>query len=263
MSRLVIKDVPPDELEQVVADFKSENMKVTTIPEDDGQWTVIAVPNDNFRLSALAGNLVGGSLDDGVRLQGKLRFDRPKFFAAYEKAFGSLTLQQRDGLNTLFQRLEDDPRVSDLRICAYILATVKWETAHTFQPINEFGDDDYFNQRYGPLTKVGKRLGNVKKGDGARFHGRGYVQLTGRNNYAAFGLEKTPEKALDPVEAYQILVGGMLGGSFGARLGQFIVAGQPADYDAARRSVNGTDHAGEIGTIATQIESMLGASQKN
>ncbi|MBT2746776.1 MULTISPECIES: XVIPCD domain-containing protein [unclassified Lysobacter] len=34
-----------------------------------------------------------------------------------------------------------------------------------------------------------KNLGNTQEGDGWNFHGRGYVQLTGRSNYAAAGKE--------------------------------------------------------------------------
>ncbi len=37
---------------------------------------------------------------------------------------------------------------------------------------------------YGPGTRVAKELGNFQTGDGAKFCGRGYVQLTGRNNYS-------------------------------------------------------------------------------
>lgn len=40
---------------------------------------------------------------------------------------------------------------------------------------------------YGPNTLKGKGLGNTQPGDGAKFIGRGYIQLTGRSNYARYG----------------------------------------------------------------------------
>ena len=41
--------------------------------------------------------------------------------------------------------------------------------------------------------------GDAASGDGYRFRGRGLIQLTGRNEYAAFGraIDKTPEEAAD------------------------------------------------------------------
>lgn len=53
-------------------------------------------------------------------------------------------------------------------------------------------------------------LGNVQKGDGVRFKGRGLLQLTGRANYEEYGTLLTlplvdhPEKAADPVIALTI-----------------------------------------------------------
>lgn len=56
------------------------------------------------------------------------------------------------------------------------------------------------------------RLGNTKPGDGFRYRGRGYIHLTGRDNYRIFGkkigqpLEERPELAADPKIAAQIAV---------------------------------------------------------
>jgi predicted chitinase len=54
-------------------------------------------------------------------------------------------------------------------------------------------------------------LGNTQPGDGARYHGRGFIQLTGRANYRGYGellglpLEDDPDQALDPTVAARVL----------------------------------------------------------
>lgn len=55
-----------------------------------------------------------------------------------------------------------------------------------------------------------KDLGNIKKGDGKRYKGRGLIQLTGRANYREIGkklnlsLEDNPELAAEPVTSLRI-----------------------------------------------------------
>ena len=86
------------------------------------------------------------------------------------------------------------------------LATIGVEVP-SFQPINEYGGDAYFTRMYEGRAD----LGNTQPGDGARYHGRGFIQLTGRANYRWYGqlldlpLEDNPDLALQPDVAARIL----------------------------------------------------------
>lgn len=86
------------------------------------------------------------------------------------------------------------------------LATIGVETGG-FKPIDEQGDDEYFTENY----EWRSDLGNDQAGDGARYHGRGYLQITGRANYREYGqklgvdLESNPDLALDPIISARIL----------------------------------------------------------
>jgi putative chitinase len=191
-------------------------------------------------------------------------FNHQTFASSYEKTFSKLTASQYQGIDQLLSFIELDHDVTDIRWAAYMLATVKHECANTFQPITEYGANSYF-AKYEPPTPLSKKLGNTTKGDGLRFKGRGYVQITGRTNYKSLGnalsvgdaFTKDPMLVLEPINAYRIMSIGMRKGLFtGKKLADYMPPGS-TDYVGARRIINGQDKAGEIATYATKIKALL------
>lgn len=91
--------------------------------------------------------------------------------------------------------------ISDRPVAIAAVATVAVETG-SFAPIPEWASGDEYEGR--------ADLGNTQFGDGRRYKGRGYIQLTGRSNYRSYGnllgvdLEGNPDLALDPTIAGRI-----------------------------------------------------------
>jgi len=94
------------------------------------------------------------------------------------------------------------------------LAAFMSQTAHetmNFQHMAEIGNSRTF-RKYDPkyAPKKARALGNTKAGDGERYKGRGYIQLTGRYNYKRAGealglpLEAKPELVEKPEVAAKV-----------------------------------------------------------
>lgn len=128
---------------------------------------------------------------------------------------------------------------------AYVLATADHETNHTFKPVTEaywLNDPDAYLKKH--------------HADYYPYYGRGYVQLTWKNNYEKYGkllgrdLVGHPELALDPEIALFVLVHGFKTGMFtGRKISEYIDAHNKEFFDA-RRCINGTDKAREIAAVA-------------
>jgi len=146
---------------------------------------------------------------------------------------------------------------------AYALATACHETAYTMQPVREayWLSENWRskNLRYFP------------------FYGRGYVQLTWKENYDKADrelklggqLSKNLELALDPDIAARIMVRGMQEGWFAGdrngnrhTLARHLPANGPASVaqmTSARRIINGTDKNEKIAAEAMKFQKALQA----
>lgn len=105
--------------------------------------------------------------------------------------------------DNLFEALSECGILDNLTLIG-ALATVRVEVEKIFLPIEEYASGEAYEWRID--------LGNTIKGDGVKYKGRGYIQLTGRSNYTKYGkdlnidLVNHPELALDPKISARILV---------------------------------------------------------
>lgn len=157
---------------------------------------------------------------------------------------GRLRQPQVNGLNGFLNRWEAEHGDDDDRWLAYILATTHHETGRRFEPIEEAG------------RGRGRPYGRPDPVTGQRYYGRGFVQLTWKENYRKMGealgvdLVGHPELALDFDISLRIIFYGMINGSFtGRRLSRYFNA-TTEDWRNARRIVNGLDRADDIASVA-------------
>lgn len=127
---------------------------------------------------------------------------------------------------------------------AYVLATVEWETNKTFKPVREA----YW------LSEAWRKK-NFKY---YPFYGRGYVQLTWKNNYQKYSdllgvdMVKNPDRALDSNIALFVLVHGFKTGTFTTRKITDYINLNKTDFLNARRCINGMDQASKIAALAAK-----------
>jgi putative chitinase len=175
---------------------------------------------------------------------------------------GKIKSGQKDGLAFILDVWEEAHAAKDDRWLAYALGTAFHEVDRTMKPIHEYGGNSYFFKKYdiaGDRPAKAKELGNLQPGDGILFHGRGFVQLTGRTNYEAmqkaFDVDLTSDaaaadRALEPELAAKIMFHGMEAGTFTGRKFSSFFNPTKEDWVNARRIINGLDKANNIAAYA-------------
>jgi predicted chitinase len=181
---------------------------------------------------------------------------------------GKLTRNQVSGIKFILEQW-DETGFSNRQWLAYALATAFHETAFTMQPIKEMGGPAYFTRIYdirGNRPYKARELGNLTPGDGVKYAGRGYVQLTGKTNYnrasRSLGIDfvRRPDLAMEPANAAFIMFQWMKDGWFTGKSFDDYLNDKQCDYRNARRIINGTDKAGTIAGYAIKFEAALDAS---
>ena len=187
------------------------------------------------------------------------------FYDAIRPLFGGRMKQsQVDGVNAILEACMDErlPRQQT----AYVLATAFHETGGRMEPVREgFAETD--EQAIAIVTKMfnaGRINRNYAEPDletGKSYYGRGYVQITWKQNYARLGralnldLVSNPDLALDPKVACDILVKGMRLGLFTGKSLDHVSEPESSepDFTNDRAVVNGTDRAVKIGGYADRF----------
>lgn len=191
--------------------------------------------------------------------------DKAKFLELADKRLfaSNMNPTQRSGIVAILDEWE--LRKLTLKTwLAYMLATTKWETNSTMQPVREA----YW------LTENWRRL-NLRY---YPFYGRGNVQLTWESNYRkmtnifrkrfeakypGFDLVETPDLALESEVSIAIMFEGMTNGESsvgdftGLSLENFFTDTR-SDWVGARKIINGTDHDTEIADIGRTFYACLG-----
>ena len=135
---------------------------------------------------------------------------------------------------------------------------------------------------YGNKTKMGQQMGNTEPGDGFKYRGRGFIQLTGKSNYAAaskdiYGdnrLVDNPDMVNDPAVAAEVSAWYMKKGqgSMAKKLGvdtnnmsqaqaNLLATSQIAGGDIRKKGAIGEELAGKVDKFAgsSQIQAIAAA----
>ena len=166
------------------------------------------------------------------------------------------------------------------------IATLVGEAMFLAQVLHEIGTKSNLNEGGGKKAYKGKvydyffymydkgspnpdrqrkaaELGNDQPGDGAKYHGRGYIQLTGKTNYKRAGkylvldLVNTPDLANIPKNS--VLVAGWFWRFGNGDLNKFTDTDSDTNFQTVTKRINGgLTHYAERKTLYTNAKKVLG-----
>lgn len=203
--------------------------------------------------------------------------DRKIFYDHLRTSLGALSSPNVVGFELFIN--EAERRKLPLSKFAYCLATTWWETAKTMQPVIEaYWVSPHDRAKHDTYLRTHKPSSRYYP-----FYGRSYPQWTWERNYklatdmwnsryrhdgeASVDFVKNPDAIMDPKYGIPLYFDGMEEGWFtGKDLADYIDDVDESDaedlreFTAARRVVNGTDKAAEIGRLALVFEKALRAA---
>lgn len=152
---------------------------------------------------------------------------------------GRLTNGQVDGMTRIVEYWQSDyPKMSADEF-AYVLATIAWETDRKMVPVREAGGEAYLRRKkYYPWV------------------GEGLVQVTWEANARKLGAKRPGDLMQWPIALHAAFFGMATGMFTGKKLADYIGNGR-RDYLNARRIINGTDRAREVGAYALSFRAAL------
>jgi hypothetical protein len=162
-------------------------------------------------------------------------FDLNKYFDSVRQSLfaGTMNQDQVDGQQAILDGWAARRAGDDMRWLAYFLATAYHETSQEMQPIEEYGKGE------------GQPYGEEDPDTGECYYGRGFVQLTWKDNYQRADDEVGCSSVNDPEQQLQAEISGATGyigmveGWFrGDKLSDYFSASKDDPY-GAREIING------------------------
>ena len=178
--------------------------------------------------------------------------NRKVFFDLYRSNLdpnNKIDQKELSAIDLFLTMFEKDFCMFSVNQWAYIFATTFHETASTFLPIKEayWLSEDWRkkNLRYYP------------------YYGRGFVQITWKENYSAYSKKlnvdfvKNPDLIMNQSYSWFVLVDGFKYGVFTGKKMIDYINDKKTDYIGARKIINGTDKASLIAGYAKTFEQIL------